>query len=244
MGLVRPSEPSPAWLAPSPGTSQQVPFELVTSLAPEAKAASVSLHTVASPSAKAQRTYSWEKVPREGRQKEDRRTALRFQKTVPQEAAPQEAAPQEAAPQEAASQAAVSRETDRPEGTRGAGGTGGVETPSTDARSVVEGGTGVGEGLAKEGRTAMAPAVLLLHHRLESAVRRCYPPTASRFRLTGRVILSFCLDTAGTATSVAPVSGSGFPLLDRAAVDCVLPGALPVPDAAGCYRVPVVFGAP
>jgi len=60
----------------------------------------------------------------------------------------------------------------------------------------------------------------------------------------GEVVLSFCLDAAGAATSVAPVTSSGSALLDRAATDCVLPGALPVPDAAGCYRVPVVFGAP
>lgn len=104
-------------------------------------------------------------------------------------------------------------------------------------------GGGVGAGLAvgEAGGSAPNLAVQELHRRLAAAARRCYPTAARRFRARGTVTLSFCLDPAGAA-STSLARGSGFALLDRAATDCVLPGALPLPGAAGCYTVPVVFG--
>jgi TonB family protein len=104
--------------------------------------------------------------------------------------------------------------------------------------------SGLGSGPAAPGGGGPSPALAALHQRLAAAALRCYPEAARRFRTRGEVVVSFCLDPAGHARQVTPVASSGSALLDRAATDCVLPGALPMPGAAGCYRVPVVFGGP
>ncbi len=100
-----------------------------------------------------------------------------------------------------------------------------------------------GSGGGVPGGRGSAPEIAELHQRLAAAALRCYPDAARRFRARGEVVVSFCLDGTGNATDVARVASSGSALLDRAATECVLPGALPVPGAAGCYRVPVVFGS-
>lgn len=96
--------------------------------------------------------------------------------------------------------------------------------------------------VASMGEGVTQPRLEELHRRLAAAASRCYPDAARRFRARGRVTLSFCLDERGGAASASIAAGSGSALLDRAATDCVLPGALPLPGAAGCYTVPVVFG--
>ena len=83
----------------------------------------------------------------------------------------------------------------------------------------------------------------LLMARLTAAALRCYPAEAVRFRLSGEARLSFCLGDDGRASAVAVARSSGSEVLDRAASDCVLPGALPLPGAAGCYELPVRFAA-
>jgi protein TonB len=79
--------------------------------------------------------------------------------------------------------------------------------------------------------------------RLSAAALRCYPPEAVRFRLAGEAQLSFCLSAEGQASAVKLSRSSGSEVLDRAAAECVLPGALPLPGAAGCYELPVRFVA-
>ena len=80
-----------------------------------------------------------------------------------------------------------------------------------------------------------------LHRRLAESARHCYPSTARRLRLRGEVGLHFCLSEHGRA-SVASLRGStGSALLDAAARECVLDGALPAPGIAGCYDVPIKF---
>jgi len=80
-----------------------------------------------------------------------------------------------------------------------------------------------------------------LHRRLAESAQRCYPSTARRLRLRGEVGLHFCLGEQGRA-SVASLRGStGSALLDAAARECVLDGALPAPGIAGCYDVPIKF---
>ena len=78
-----------------------------------------------------------------------------------------------------------------------------------------------------------------LHSRLAESARRCYPEAARRFSLQGEVVLSFCLRLGNLAT-VALQGSTGSGLLDRAARECVVQGALPL-AAEGCYRVPVRF---
>lgn len=83
----------------------------------------------------------------------------------------------------------------------------------------------------------------LLVARLRESAVRCYPEAARRFRMRGAVTLDFCL-TQGTQQQATVARSSGQPLLDRAATECVLPGALPVAHVSGCFTVPIRFGEP
>ncbi len=83
--------------------------------------------------------------------------------------------------------------------------------------------------------------LLELHQRLASAARRCYPGTAHRLRQRGTVQLHFCLSPQGTASTSTLEGTTGSALLDRAALECVLPGALPAPGMPGCYDVAIRF---
>jgi TonB family protein len=84
----------------------------------------------------------------------------------------------------------------------------------------------------------------LLHARLSASAEKCYPTAAKRFRQRGTVQLSFCADIRGQATHTVVKTSSGFELLDRAALDCVVANASPFPtEAAGhCFALPVRFG--
>jgi TonB family protein len=96
---------------------------------------------------------------------------------------------------------------------------------------------------AAGGAGSGAPPVDLaaLHRKLADSARRCYPAAAARFRLQGDVSLTFCVDGSGSIASLALQGSTGAPLLDRAALDCVVQGALPLPVSTGCYQVPVRF---
>ena len=81
-----------------------------------------------------------------------------------------------------------------------------------------------------------------LSERLAWSARRCAPP--SSVRLTRRPVpvpLRFCLDGAGRPSEVGLLGTTGSDQLDRAARDCVVPGAAPLPPAPGCYTVEVRF---
>ncbi len=81
-----------------------------------------------------------------------------------------------------------------------------------------------------------------LHRRLAEAAERCYPKAAQRFRLRGEVPLHFCLNAEGAATALSLEGSTGSPLLDRSALECVVPGAQPLSGFEGCFLVPVRFG--
>lgn len=85
--------------------------------------------------------------------------------------------------------------------------------------------------------------VTALHAALAESARRCYPPAAKRYHLTGEAQVDFCLDGAGALSSTKLLSSTGQQLLDAAARECVISGALPLPAEAsgGCYSVPVRF---
>ncbi|HZX41440.1 MAG TPA: hypothetical protein VFE93_06335, partial [Myxococcaceae bacterium] len=79
--------------------------------------------------------------------------------------------------------------------------------------------------------------------RLAWSAARCAPPSVVR---TARpalpaVPLHFCLDAAGRPSDVGLLGTTGSDALDRAARECVVPGALPLPPAPGCYTVEVRF---
>lgn len=86
------------------------------------------------------------------------------------------------------------------------------------------------------------PRLAELHRRLAEAAARCYPPAAQRLRLQGEVPLRFCLDAHGGASGLSLLGTTGSDLLDRSALECVVPGAEPLPALAGCFQVAVRFG--
>jgi periplasmic protein TonB len=108
----------------------------------------------------------------------------------------------------------------------------------------LEGGPGGEDGAGGTSEAGAGEASLLgeLHRRLADAATRCYPPAARRLRLRGEVPLHFCLDAAGSATALSLEGSTGSALLDRSALECVVPGAAPLPGVVGCFQVPVRFG--
>ena len=88
-----------------------------------------------------------------------------------------------------------------------------------------------------------ASLLAALSQRLAWSAARCAPAEVVR---TGRhaipgVPLHFCLDGAGRPSDVGLLGTTGSEVLDRAARDCVVPGALPLPPVPGCYTVEVRF---
>jgi hypothetical protein len=89
------------------------------------------------------------------------------------------------------------------------------------------------------------PASLLaaLSQRLAWSAERCAPSAVVRSarRPVPGVPLHFCLDASGQPSDVGLLGTTGSEQLDRAARDCVVPGALPLPPVPGCYTVEVRF---
>jgi protein TonB len=81
-----------------------------------------------------------------------------------------------------------------------------------------------------------------IESRLRAATSGCYPYAAIRANLEGVTKLGFCVGESGMAGRVQIVQSSGAPLLDRAALDCILPAAMPFPPAKHlCVTVPIRF---
>lgn len=95
-------------------------------------------------------------------------------------------------------------------------------------------------GLPSEGSGAL-DRLAELHQRLADSAQRCYPNAARRLRLQGEVALHFCLSEQGRASAATLRGSTGSALLDRAARECVLAGALPARGMLGCYDLPIKF---
>jgi outer membrane biosynthesis protein TonB len=82
-----------------------------------------------------------------------------------------------------------------------------------------------------------------LSARLARSAARCTPAGVVRSSRESapEVPLHFCLDAAGRPTAVGLEGTTGSELLDRAARECVVPGAAPLPPLPGCYTVAVRF---
>jgi hypothetical protein len=104
---------------------------------------------------------------------------------------------------------------------------------------------GANAGGTDNGTDGQSSASLLgaLSQRLAWSAARCAP--AEVVRTTHHAIpgvpLHFCLDAAGRPSDVGLLGTTGSDVLDRAARDCVVPGALPLPAVPGCYTVEVRF---
>lgn len=95
-------------------------------------------------------------------------------------------------------------------------------------------GTGRGAGTTKG---AWRSALLAHLHRNAD---RCYPRAARRRRTQGTSEVHFCVDDGGQPREVRLARSSGSRLLDDAAVDCVVRGSAPLPQAP-CLTAPIRF---
>jgi hypothetical protein len=82
-----------------------------------------------------------------------------------------------------------------------------------------------------------------LSARLARSAARCAPAGLVRSSRGSapEVPLHFCLDATGRPSAVDLEGTTGSELLDRAARECVVPGAAPLPPLPGCYTVAVRF---
>lgn len=77
--------------------------------------------------------------------------------------------------------------------------------------------------------------------RLRARTAGCYPRAAVRRSVEGVARVAFCVGDGGDPEGLRLVASSGSRLLDDAAIDCVVRGAIPLPGAGACVRVPVDF---
>ncbi len=113
----------------------------------------------------------------------------------------------------------------------GEGGGGGA---STGGGTMTAGSGGTGSATAAEDLRPLTEA-------LRRSAERCYPAAAARYRLTGTASISFCVEPGGSFSALRLERTSGHSLLDRAAVSCVVPGAVPLRVSPGCFTLPVAF---
>ncbi len=99
-------------------------------------------------------------------------------------------------------------------------------------------GDGFGHGAAVASGRGLDLAPFL--ERLRRSAEACAP---RRHRQGGETtaLVRFCVGPGGAATSVALLESTGSSELDRATLDCVIPGAMPFPPADRCLVVPLRF---
>ncbi len=77
--------------------------------------------------------------------------------------------------------------------------------------------------------------------RLRQSARRCSPRRTGAAGETSLARVRFCVDSAGRPEAVTLLQSSGDARLDRAALECVIPGAAPLPTSDRCLVVPLRF---
>ena len=119
-----------------------------------------------------------------------------------------------------------------------AGGQGGVGSAVAGglggpAASGSPGVVGAGEGLLD-----LSPYLDRIRRSASSCAPRRLGAAVGRPRLAR---VRFCVGSRGEATAISLVESSGSAAFDRAAVDCVIPGAAPFPPIDRCLVVPLRF---
>jgi protein TonB len=114
--------------------------------------------------------------------------------------------------------------------------------PTTEARA-----TSTAAAVPRPAVQAISPQALPvanaeIESRLRTATQGCYPYAAVRANQEGVTKLGFCVGRNGAASQVRIVQSSGSRLLDNAALECILPAAMPFPPAEDlCVTVPIRF---
>jgi TonB family protein len=77
--------------------------------------------------------------------------------------------------------------------------------------------------------------------RLRKSAQRCSPKRAGPAGEASMARVRFCVDPLGKPEAVTLLQSTGDPRLDRAALECVIPGAAPLPATDRCLVVPLRF---
>jgi TonB family protein len=110
----------------------------------------------------------------------------------------------------------------------------GISSESTTASAATQGSDGSGP--SPDDVFSLGAFV----ERLKKSAQRCSPKTGSRVEASlARV--RFCVDPLGRPAAVTLLQSTGDPILDRAALECVIPGAAPLPVTDRCLVVPLRF---
>ena len=125
----------------------------------------------------------------------------------------------------------------------GAGPPDGPDSASALGSAVTAPGAATGGSVPAGASDGPASLLAALSQRLAWSAERCAPASVVRSarRPVPGVPLHFCLDASGQPSDVGLLGTTGSEQLDRAARDCVVPGALPLPPVPGCYTVEVRF---
>ena len=124
----------------------------------------------------------------------------------------------------------------------GAGPPDGPDSTSAGGSALVPG-AATGGSVPAGASDGQASLLAALSQRLAWSAERCAPASVVRSarRPVPGVPLHFCLDASGQPSDVGLLGTTGSEQLDRAARDCVVPGAAPLPPVPGCYTVEVRF---
>jgi len=116
-------------------------------------------------------------------------------------------------------------------------------SPGPAGGNLEQAGGGPGEAGGNLGQAGEDEGDLALQQRLQAHALGCYPVRARRFRFQGTVRLGFCVDGQGMATHTRLLQGSGYGSLDKAALECVLKKAQPLPASSHgrCFAAPIRF---
>jgi TonB family protein len=77
--------------------------------------------------------------------------------------------------------------------------------------------------------------------RLRRSAQRCAPRRLAPGAEVSLARVRFCVDPSGQPEAVTLLQSTGDAQLDRAAVECVIPGAAPLPASDSCLVVPLRF---
>jgi TonB family protein len=109
------------------------------------------------------------------------------------------------------------------------------EAPSTEP--VGGGGDGASEGSAP----SAGPDIGVFVERLRRSAQRCSLRRGAPGTEAALARVRFCVDAQGMPQAVSLLQSTGDPRLDRDALECVVPGAAPLPASDRCLVVPLRF---
>jgi TonB family protein len=111
----------------------------------------------------------------------------------------------------------------------------GPEVPSTEPIG------GAGDRVSEGSAPSAGPDIGVFVERLRRSAQRCSLRRGAPGAEAALARVRFCVDAHGVPQEVSLLQSTGDPRLDRDALDCVVPGAAPLPSSDRCLVVPLRF---